>query len=106
MLAKLRIETIDLKTVYRDLGYDPEGLKMSPDDVVHPNAEGHRLAAAEILKRLAEPLSRAAPRPLQRGADRHGSGRAIGRSRARAGVYGMNFHYMPELNWFRRAGWL
>ena len=75
VLAKLRIETIDLKTVYRDLGSDPEVLKMSPDDVVHPNAEGHRLAAAEILKRLAEPLSHAAPRPLQRGADRHGSER-------------------------------
>jgi lysophospholipase L1-like esterase len=56
VLDELGIDAIDLKAVYRERGYDLERLRTSPDDVVHPNAEGHRVAAAEIVRHLAPRL--------------------------------------------------
>jgi lysophospholipase L1-like esterase len=81
VLAELAVDAIDLKAIYDELGFDPSQLRMSPDDVVHPNAEGHLIAAAEIVRRLgprlgltaaaaerliAERVPRAAPRGSRR----------------------------------------
>ena len=84
VLDELAIDAIDLQAIYDELGFDPARLRMSPDDVVHPNAEGHLVAAAEIVRRLAPRLGiteRAADRliaerapsgwPLRREGQRH-----------------------------------
>ena len=45
-----------MKAVYRDRGDALERLRKAPDDVVHPNAEGHMIAAVEIARRLGREL--------------------------------------------------
>jgi lysophospholipase L1-like esterase len=56
ILRDLDIAFIDMKAVYRDRGDALERLRKAPDDVVHPNAEGHMIAAVAIARRLAPQL--------------------------------------------------
>jgi lysophospholipase L1-like esterase len=56
LLAELDIAAIDLKAVYDARGYQLAQLRLTPDDIVHPNAEGHRIAANEVVRRLAPRL--------------------------------------------------
>ena len=56
ILRDLDIRFIDMKTVYRDRGDALERLRKTPDDIVHPNIEGHMIAAVAIARRLAPQL--------------------------------------------------
>jgi lysophospholipase L1-like esterase len=56
ILQDLDIAFVDMKAVYRDRGAALDRLRKTPDDFVHPNAEGHMIAAIEIARRLAPQL--------------------------------------------------
>lgn len=56
VLQELDIAFVDMKAVYRDRSAPLERWRKTPDDFVHPNAEGHLIAAVEIARRLAPQL--------------------------------------------------
>jgi lysophospholipase L1-like esterase len=56
ILQDLDIAFVDLKAVFRERGVALDRVRKTPDDLVHPNAEGHMIAAIEIARRVAPQL--------------------------------------------------
>lgn len=56
ILEALAIPHVDLAADYAALGLDLAALRRTPDDVVHPNADGHEVAARAVVRRLGPVL--------------------------------------------------